>query len=107
MDGNDGTGHFNREQGYDYDNEDSERYYQSDDMYPKQGQDTAASKKLSLPRNYSYVLNDNGDYERIIRKRKRKSQDQLKTLMREFDKTANWTKETLLDVSKKTGLSEA
>ncbi len=52
-------------------------------------------------------MNENGDYERIIRKRKRKSQDQLKTLMREFDKNANWSKETLLEVSKKTGLSEA
>ena len=27
--------------------------------------------------------------------------------MREFDKNANWSKETLLEVSKKTGLSEA
>lgn len=27
--------------------------------------------------------------------------------MREFDRNPNWSKETLLDVSKKTGLSEA
>ena len=27
--------------------------------------------------------------------------------MREFDRNNNWTKETLLDVSRKTGLSEA
>jgi hypothetical protein len=27
--------------------------------------------------------------------------------MREFERNANWTKETLLEVSKKTGLSEA
>lgn len=27
--------------------------------------------------------------------------------MREFDRNPNWTKETLLDVSRKTGLSEA
>jgi len=46
-------------------------------------------------------------YERIIRKRKRKSSDQLKTLMREFDRNPNWSKETLLEVSRKTGLSEA
>ncbi len=45
--------------------------------------------------------------ERIIRKRKRKNNDQLKTLMREFDRNPNWSKETLLEVSKKTGLSEA
>ena len=46
-------------------------------------------------------------YERVIRKRKRKSGDQLKTLMREFDRNPNWSKETLLEVSRKTGLSEA
>lgn len=55
----------------------------------------------------SYILGENGMLERIIRKRKRKNNDQLKTLMREFDKNPNWSKETLLDVSKKTGLSEA
>ena len=43
----------------------------------------------------------------MIRKRKRKSGDQLKTLVREFDRNPNWTKETLLEVSRKTGLSEA
>jgi hypothetical protein len=31
----------------------------------------------------------------------------LKILMREFEKNPNWTKEIMLDVSKKTGLSEA
>lgn len=55
----------------------------------------------------AYVLGDNGQYERIIRKRKRKSGDQLKSLMREFDRNPNWSKETLLEVSRKTGLSEA
>jgi hypothetical protein len=55
----------------------------------------------------SYVITDNGNYERIIRKRKRKSGDQLKQLMREFERNSNWTKETLLEVSRKTGLSEA
>jgi len=55
----------------------------------------------------SYVITDNGNYERVIRKRKRKSGDQLKQLMREFERNSNWTKETLLEVSRKTGLSEA
>ena len=55
----------------------------------------------------SYIVNSNGEYERIIRKRKRKSNDQIKILMREFDRNPNWSKETLLEVSKKTGLSEA
>ncbi len=53
------------------------------------------------------MLSENGVYERIIRKRKRKSGDQLKTLMREFDRNPNWSKDTLLEVSRKTGLSEA
>ncbi len=55
----------------------------------------------------SFVLAENGNLERIIRKRKRKNTDQLKTLMREFERNPNWTKETLLEVSRKTGLSEA
>ena len=50
---------------------------------------------------------ETGNMERIIRKRKRKSTDQLKILMREFDRNPNWSKETLLEVAKKTGLSEA
>jgi len=54
-----------------------------------------------------YTINDNGQLERIIRKRKRKSGDQLKTLVREFEKNPNWTKESLLEISKKSGLSEA
>ena len=55
----------------------------------------------------SYVLGENGNLERIIRKRKRKNTDQLKTLMREFERNPNWCKDTLLEVSRKTGLSEA
>lgn len=55
----------------------------------------------------SYVIGENGLYERIIRKRKRKSTDQLKTLMREFERNPDWSKEQLLEVSRKTGLSEA
>jgi len=55
----------------------------------------------------AYADHENSSYERVIRKRKRKSGDQLKTLVREFDRNPNWTKDTLLEVSKKTGLSEA
>ena len=43
----------------------------------------------------------------MIRKRKRKSGDQLKTLICEFERNPTWSKDTLLEVSKKTGLSEA
>ena len=104
LDNNDDTGHFNQEAGYaQYEDSDGQYYEECSNMYQQNGD----SKKMNVPRNYSYVINENGDYERIIRKRKRKSQDQLKTLMREFDRNANWSKETLLDVSKKTGLSEA
>ena len=34
----------------------------------------------------AFILSDNGNLERIIRKRKRKNTDQLKTLMREFER---------------------
>jgi len=81
-----------------------------------EGEDPILKKAQATPivprpkqaqRGHSYVLGENGVYERIIRKRKRKSSDQLKTLMREFDRNPNWSKETLLEVSRKTGLSEA
>ena len=80
----------------DEDDEDSEMNKSCSDGMP--------SKKLI---GRSYIVGDNGMYERIIRKRKRKSGDQLKILMREFDRNPNWSKETLLEVSRKTGLSEA
>jgi hypothetical protein len=55
-----------------------------------------------------FVVNpDTGEMERIIRKRKRKNNVQLQVLVSTFDTNENWTKEVLLDVSKKTGLSEA
>jgi hypothetical protein len=54
----------------------------------------------------SFVIGENGLYERIIRKRKRKSGDQLKTLVREFERNPNWTKDTLLEVSRKLGLAK-
>lgn len=68
------------------------------------------SKRLNFSdKEQSRNLTDNGsnNNDRVIRKRKRKSSDQIKTLIREFDKNPNWTKEILLDVSRKTGLSEA
>jgi hypothetical protein len=66
------------------------------------------TKRLTFSeKEQSKCFTDNNSAERVIRKRKRKSSDQIKTLMREFDRNPNWTKETLLDVSRKTGLSEA
>ena len=45
--------------------------------------------------------------DRIIRRRKRKSIDQLKMLLNEYKKNPNWNKNTMADVAKLTGLSEA
>jgi len=45
--------------------------------------------------------------ERLIRKRKRKTTDQLDQLVAEFDKNPHWSKETLLMIAKKTSLTEA
>jgi bisphosphoglycerate-dependent phosphoglycerate mutase len=70
----------------------------------KQDSDHISHNRKFNNRSYG---NDNANYERIVRKRKRKSTDQLKILMREFDRNPNWSKETLLEVSRKTGLSEA
>ena len=42
-----------------------------------------------------------------IKKRKRKSNSQLKVLKIEFEKEAFWDKEKILQVSKSTGLSES
>ena len=91
----------------DDDQNDEESSRSEDDLEP--GSDNMTSQRGSKGgmHSRSYVLNSNGQYERIIRKRKRKSSDQIKILMREFDKNPNWSKETLLEVSKKTGLSEA
>jgi hypothetical protein len=44
--------------------------------------------------------------ERVIRRRKRKNNDQMKVLEYEFARDADWTKERLFDLSKLTGLSE-
>ena len=44
---------------------------------------------------------------RIIRRRKRKSYEQLQTLIKEFLANPDWSKDNMLEVSRKTGLSEA
>ena len=79
----------------------------SEDMDQESSNVNSAKGNQKGASSRSYVMNSNGEYERIIRKRKRKSTDQIKILMREFDRNPNWSKETLLEVSKKTGLSEA
>ncbi len=47
------------------------------------------------------------DADRIIRRRKRKSIDQLKMLYNEYKKNPNWNKTTMAEMALKTGLSEA
>lgn len=63
--------------------------------------------QLQPAQRRGYVLNEEtGRLERIIRKRKRKSGDQLQHLNSQFDANPHWSKETLLALSKQTGLSE-
>jgi len=45
--------------------------------------------------------------ERVIRKRKRKTANQLEELQGAFELDPHWTKEMLLDISTKTFLTEA
>jgi hypothetical protein len=44
--------------------------------------------------------------DRIIRRRKRKTSEQLRSLNNQFDSNPHWSKETLQLVSKRTGLTE-
>lgn len=50
-------------------------------------------------------VDENG--KRIIRRRKRKSYEQLQMLIKEFQANPDWSKEHMVEVSRKTGLSEA
>jgi len=50
-------------------------------------------------------VDENG--KRIIRRRKRKSYEQLQMLIKEFLANPDWSKENMQEVSRKTGLSEA
>jgi hypothetical protein len=43
----------------------------------------------------------------LIKKRKRKTNDQLRTLENEFENNPHWSKETLLSIAVKTCLTEA
>jgi len=45
--------------------------------------------------------------KKIIRRRKRKTYEQLQTLIREFQANPEWSKDNMQEVSEKTGLSEA
>jgi hypothetical protein len=49
----------------------------------------------------------NGQMERVIRKRKRKSVNQLEELALAFDTDPHWSKESLYEIATKTSLTEA
>jgi len=60
------------------------------------------------PKRRGYMYNEeSGQMERVIRKRKRKTANQLEELQGAFDLDPHWTKEMLLDISTKTFLTEA
>lgn len=50
-------------------------------------------------------VDENG--KRIIRRRKRKTYEQIQILIQEFQSNPEWSKENMQEVSRKTGLSEA
>ena len=50
-------------------------------------------------------VDENG--KKIIRRRKRKTYEQLQMLIKEFQANPDWTKDHMQEVSRKTGLSEA
>ena len=50
---------------------------------------------------------ETGEVERVIRKRMRKTQNQLRLLNEEFESNPHWTKETLLRIAERTSLTEA
>jgi hypothetical protein len=97
--------------GYSGGQENDERNRYEIKRYPLNNMHLLKSKSMSeknLCREKQLAEEDDeGTAARMVRKRKRKSGDQLKILMREFERNQNWSKDTMLDVSKKTGLSEA
>jgi len=54
----------------------------------------------SNPKRRGYMFNEaNGQMERVIRKRKRKSVNQLEELALAFDTDPHWSKETLFQIA--------
>ena len=55
-----------------------------------------------------HVFNEvSGKFEKVIRKRKRKTTTQLEELINAFETDPHWTKEMLAEIASKTTLSEA
>eukprot|EP01022_Parablepharisma_sp_SALTPOND_P000853 TRINITY_DN105147_c1_g1_i1.p1 TRINITY_DN105147_c1_g1~~TRINITY_DN105147_c1_g1_i1.p1 ORF type:complete len:322 (+),score=25.01 TRINITY_DN105147_c1_g1_i1:310-1275(+) len=64
-------------------------------------------KEFDRPRIVRAEHKDESKEDRIIRRRKRKSIEQLKVLYNEYKKNSNWNKATMAEMAEKTGLSEA
>jgi hypothetical protein len=62
-------------------------------------------QKMEAYKSKKSSIDENG--KKIIRRRKRKSYEQLQMLVKEFQANPEWSKDNMLEVSRKTGLSEA
>lgn len=73
-------------------------------------EESPASQPMAKPRPKSKPKKKSSVDEhgkRIIRRRKRKTYEQIQTLIIEFQSNPEWSKENMQEVSRKTGLSEA
>ena len=70
----------------------------SSSIFSKSLQSSAAA--LRHPKKRGHLYNDvSGEFERVIRKRKRKTTFQLEELANAFDTDPHWTKEMLADIA--------
>jgi hypothetical protein len=65
----------------------------------------AISSTQNIYKSKKSSIDENG--KKIIRRRKRKSYEQLQMLVKEFQANPEWSKDNMQEVSRKTGLSEA
>jgi hypothetical protein len=73
----------------------------------RKGKESIFNKSIKVEDFSKDVSIEEKKGERYIRKRKRKSKDQLSVLTVEFEYNTNWNKHTMLEVASRTGLSEA
>ena len=66
---------------------------------------SGVKSKTKTRQKKKHNVDENG--KRIIRRRKRKSYEQLQMLIKEFKANPEWSKDHMVHVAKKTGLSEA
>jgi hypothetical protein len=68
---------------------------------------TSGGTKSKSKTRQKKKLNVDENGKRIIKRRKRKSYEQLQQLIKEFKANPDWSKDHMVDVARKTGLSEA